>query len=57
MQVLKTLGYVLMILVGLAAATGVGIIVSALSSIIGFALLGAVAIVFIVAAVKEFFDC
>lgn len=46
-----------MILVGLAAATGVGIIVSALSSIIGFALLGAVAIVFIVAAVKEFFDC
>lgn len=56
MGVLKTVGYILLALLGLSVATGIGIVLSALSGIIGFTFLGA-GVVFVVAAfIKDYFD-
>ena len=53
---LKTAVLTLLIILGLSVAAGIGFILSALSSILGFIALGVVAVIFVFACVKDYFD-
>lgn len=50
---LKTVAFTLLIILGLSVAAGIGLVLSALSSILGLIALGAVAVIFVFACVKE----
>lgn len=53
---LKAVGYSLLVIVGVGLALGIGAVVTALSALLGTALLGGAIILVIVLMVKEFLD-
>ncbi len=52
---LKTVAFTLLIILGISVTAGIGLMISALSSIIGFVVLGAAAVMLVYACVKEYF--
>lgn len=53
---LKAVGYSLLVIAGVGLALGIGAVVTALSALLGTALLGGAIILVIVLMVKEFLD-